>query len=172
MSISNYGVDVSIFDKCHHNITFGKVNIRVLRHPVYIRGVWNYSQANIDNIKYAISNFNWSKAFENLSVDGELKHLNETLLNIFQNYIPNKKTKSNFRESPWINDNIKSSLKQRSKLTKIFYKNGLRKRDRIKVLEKSAECTKKILEAKNSYILQMATNLNILILLQKLIGQC
>ena len=34
MSISNYGVDVSIFDKCHLNITFGKVDIRVLRHPV------------------------------------------------------------------------------------------------------------------------------------------
>ena len=169
MLISNYGVDVSIFDKCHHNITFGKVNIRVLRHPVCIRGVWNYSQANIDNIKYAISNFNRSKALDG---DGELKHLNDTLLNIFRNYIPNKKTKSNFRESPWINDNIKSSLKQRSKLTKIFYKNGLRKSDRIKALEKSAECTKKILEAKKSYILQMATNLNILILLQKLIGQC
>ena len=29
-TISNYGVDVSIFDKCHHNIIFGKVNIRVL----------------------------------------------------------------------------------------------------------------------------------------------
>ena len=27
--ISNHGVDVSIFDKCHHNIIYGKVNIRV-----------------------------------------------------------------------------------------------------------------------------------------------
>ena len=25
--ISNYGVDVSIFEKCHHNIIFGKINI-------------------------------------------------------------------------------------------------------------------------------------------------
>ena len=39
--------------------------------------------ANVGNIKYAISNFNWSKASENLSVDGKVKHLNETLLNIF-----------------------------------------------------------------------------------------
>ena len=28
-TISNYGIDVSIFDKCHHNIIFDKINIRV-----------------------------------------------------------------------------------------------------------------------------------------------
>ena len=56
--ISNYGVDVSIFNKCHHNIIFGKVNIRVPLPPVYIHEVWNYSQVNKENIKYAISNFN------------------------------------------------------------------------------------------------------------------
>ena len=48
-TISNYGVDVSVFDKCHHNIIFGKVNIRVPLPPVYIREVWNYSQGNVEN---------------------------------------------------------------------------------------------------------------------------
>ena len=42
-------------------------------------------------IKYAISHFYWRKAFENLSVDRKVNHLNETLLNIFRNYVPNKK---------------------------------------------------------------------------------
>ena len=109
--ISNYGVDVSIFDKCHHNIIFCKVNICVPLPPVYIGEVWNCNQANVENIKYAISNFNWSKAFENLSVDGKVKHLTKTLLNIFQNYIPNKKIKYDYRQPPWINANIKSPLK-------------------------------------------------------------
>ena len=53
----------------------------------------------MENIKYVISNFNWSKAFENLSIDGKVKHLNETLLNIFQNYIPNKKIKCDYRQT-------------------------------------------------------------------------
>ena len=123
---------------CHHNIILGKVNFGVPLPLVYIREVWNYSQANVENVKYVMSNFNWSKAFENLSVEGKVKQLNETLLNIFRNYIPNKKIKCDYREAPWINNNIKISLKQRSKLTKIFYKNGLRKSNRIKVLEKSA----------------------------------
>ena len=118
-TISNYGVNASIFDKCHHNIIFGKVNICVPLPPVSIGEVWNLSQAHMENIKYSISNFNWSKAFENLSVDGKVKHLNKTLINIFRNYIPNKKIKCDYCQPHWINDTIKSSLKQRSKLTKI-----------------------------------------------------
>ena len=41
----------------------------------------------------------------------------------------------------------------------MFYKNSLWKSDQIKVLEKSTECTKKILEAKKNYILKMTTKL-------------
>ena len=41
-----------------------------------------------------------------------------------------------------------SSLKERCKLTKCFYKNGQRDIHHDKVLEKSEECTKQILEAK------------------------
>ena len=64
--ISNHGVDVSIFDKCHHNIIYGKINIRVPLPPTYVREVWDYQKANIKNINKAICNFDWNKAFENL----------------------------------------------------------------------------------------------------------
>ena len=69
-----------------------------------------------------MSNFNWNRAFENLSVDEKVELLNETLLNIFWNYIPNKKTKCDYRQPPWMTDNVKKSLKQRSKLKKYFIK--------------------------------------------------
>ena len=108
----------------------------------------------MENIKYAISNFNWGKGFENLSVDGKVKHLKETLINIFRNYIPNKKIKCDYRQPPWINDNIKSSLKQRSKLTKIYYKNGLRKSDHIKVLENQQNVLRKFLKLKKTIYLK------------------
>ena len=58
--------------------------------------VSNYSQANVENIKYAISNFNWRKAFENISVDRKVKHLHETVLNIFRKYNLNKKIKCDY----------------------------------------------------------------------------
>ena len=56
-------------------------------------------------------------------------------------------------------DNIKKSLKKRCKLRKCFYKNGQRKSDHDEVLERSAECTKGILEAKKNYILKMTKKL-------------
>ena len=44
-------------------------------------------------------------------------------------------------------------------MTKIFYKIGQRKTDREKVLEKAAECTNEILEAKKNFILKMSKKL-------------
>ena len=44
-------------------------------------------------------------------------------------------------------------------MTKIFYKNGQRKTDWEKVLEKAAECTDEILEAKKNYIIKMSKKL-------------
>ena len=50
-------------------------------------------------------------------------------------------------------------MEERSKLTKYFYRNVQRESGRDKVLEKSAECTRKILEAKKQYILKMTSKL-------------
>ena len=76
----------------------------------YVQQVWDYEKENIENIKKAISSFDWNKAFENLSVDEKVDFLNKTLLNIFRNYIPNKKIKYDYRQPPSMaamTDNIK-----------------------------------------------------------------
>ena len=153
--ISSHGVDVSIFEICHHNTIYGKIIIGVPLPPTYVREVWEYEKANIEHIKKAISNLGWNKAFENLSVDEKVDFLNKTFLNIFRNYIRNKKIKCDYRQPPWIPDIIKKYLKEGFKLTKFFYKNGQRKVDHDKVLEKSKERSKEILEAKKNYILKM-----------------
>ena len=70
---------------------YGKIYIRVPLPPTYVREVWDYEKANIENTKKAISHFDWNS--ENLSVDEKVEFLNENLLNIFRNYIPNKKIK-------------------------------------------------------------------------------
>ena len=67
--ISNYGADVSIFGECHHNSVYTKTNMRVPLPPTYGQQVWDYEKANIENVKKAISIFDWNKTFENLSVD-------------------------------------------------------------------------------------------------------
>ena len=110
--ILKYGVESSRFDKCHHNVIYGKINIRVPLPPVFIREVWNYSKADAENIQKAILGFNCRKAFESLSVDSKVDLLNETLLNIYRDYIPNKKTKCDYRQPPWMTDDIKESFKK------------------------------------------------------------
>ena len=124
-----------------------------------MREVCDHSKSNAENIKKAISCFNWNKALENLSIDAKVELLNETLLSICRNYIPNEKIKCEYRSSPWMNDNIKRKLRQRTKLTKHFYKDGQINRVYDKILEKSAECTAEILEAKRNYILNMISKL-------------
>ena len=61
--ISKHSVDISTFDKCHHDIIYGKINNGVNLPPIYVREVWNYRRTNVENSKKAISNFNWNKPF-------------------------------------------------------------------------------------------------------------
>ena len=49
--ISKHSVDVSIFDKCHNDIIYGKINIIVPVPTIYVREFWNYRKANVENIK-------------------------------------------------------------------------------------------------------------------------
>ena len=79
-------------------------------------------------------------------IDAKLELLNETLLNIFRNYIPNEKIKCHYHQPPSMNENIKRKLKQRTK-------NGQIKCEYDKILEKSTECTTEILEAKETTFL-------------------
>ena len=88
--------------------------------PNYIREIWEYKNVNVEGIQKSISLFNWEKAFENLSINEKVGPLNNTLLNIFRNYIPNKIVTSRYRDPPWIAKQIQSKLKNRSKITRVF----------------------------------------------------
>ena len=74
-----------------------------------------------------------------LKISQKMKNWNT----LAKHYIPNRKTKRDYHQPTWINDNIKGSLKKRSELTIIFKKVSLWKSDHINVLEKPTEYTKK-----------------------------
>ena len=95
---------------------FGKINIRIPLPPSYVREVWDYRKANVKSMPKAVQTFDRVKAFGNLSVDGEIDVLNETLMNIFRNYIPNKKVKCNYCQPPWMNDKIKKMIDRKIKI--------------------------------------------------------
>ena len=44
-------IDISIFDKYYHDIIYGAFNIRIPLKPIYIREIWDYKKAAVENIK-------------------------------------------------------------------------------------------------------------------------
>ena len=62
------------------------------------RKIWDYQKVNIEATQRAISAINWDMAFQNKDINGKIKTLYETLLNIFKNFIPNKISKFEYKK--------------------------------------------------------------------------
>ena len=74
--------------------------------PSYSREVWDYKNANVEEIQKPTSLFNWEKAFENLSIDEKVGLLNNILLNLFRNFILNKIVKCSYKHFSWMIEQI------------------------------------------------------------------
>ena len=74
----NIGIEQSIYDKCHHNIIYGKLNFDIPLPPPYYRKLWDYKKANTEATQRAISAFNWDTAFQNKDINDKIKILSET----------------------------------------------------------------------------------------------
>ena len=116
--------------------------------------------AKAKGMQQAISRFNWKKAFESLSINEKVDLLNATLLNVFRNYIPNKVVKCSYRDPPWLTKLIKSKLKERSKITKEFYRKGQDPTVFTELNKISSECSNLIINAKMGYIQKKSNVLN------------
>ena len=53
---------------------------------------------------------NWNFLFSNKSVHEQVTIFNQTLMNIFSNYIPNKLITIDDKDPPWINESIKKKI--------------------------------------------------------------
>ena len=82
------------------------------------------------------------------------------LLNVYHNFIPNKKIKFNYKDPPWMTEIVKDQLRERSNLVKRYYKNSKKNTDLHKALTKSNVCTEIILAAKEKYINELSKKLS------------
>ena len=62
--VSEYVIDHSCFQTCHHNLIFKKISANMSLYPS--RQVWDYKNVNIKGMQKPISLLFWKKAFENL----------------------------------------------------------------------------------------------------------
>ena len=88
--------------------------------------------------------------FSNKTANETVTSLNNILLNIFRNFIPNKVIKVGYKYPNWMNPKIISYLRNRSKLTKRYYSNPTEENKNL-LNAKLNEYSNMIVEAKERY---------------------
>ena len=145
-------------NKCHHNIIYGSLNFNIPLGPPYNREVWGYKNTDRVCMQHAISLVNWSNLFSNKTADEKVKSLNNILLNMFRNLIPNKVIKVDYKHRNWMNSKIISYLRNMSKLTKRYYSNPTEENKNLTA--KSNECSNMIIEVKERYTNKLSKKLD------------
>ena len=46
--VMDSGVHLSLHEKCHHQIIYSKLNLRIEYPPPYIRKIWDYNRSETD----------------------------------------------------------------------------------------------------------------------------
>ena len=81
---------MSLFEKCHHNIVYGKIDFKITTPPPYMREVLDYKNASAECIQCSILSIDWDFLFQGKSINKKVDILNECLKNIFHNFVSNK----------------------------------------------------------------------------------
>ena len=86
----NSGVHASLHLNCHHQTIHSSFNLNISYLRPYQRLLWDYREADSKNIQKTIDSVNWERLFDEKDINAQVVALNETILNIFRNYVPNK----------------------------------------------------------------------------------
>ena len=75
--ISASGVELALYEKCHHNLIYRKINFNVPLPPTYISEIWDYKSAKLENIQQSGSGIDWDFIFQGKTVNQKVNILNE-----------------------------------------------------------------------------------------------
>ena len=76
------------------------------------------------NIRKALDSVNWERLFDKKDLNSQVVTLNETILNVFRNYVPNKYITIDDKDPVWMNEIIKSKMETKNKLYQQYIQNG------------------------------------------------
>ena len=108
-----------------------------------MRLVWDFKRASISSIRKVIKMVDWRFMFSNENFYKQVSIFNNTLMNIFTNYIPNKYITTDDRDPPWMN----KTLKNKNRLKKYLHKS----KNFIEKQTLSTEISDMILKRKEKY---------------------
>ena len=106
----NSGVHASLHPNCHHQIIHTSFNLNITYPPPYKRLIWVYKKADSEKIRTALDWVNCERLFNNKDVNTQVSILNETVLNVFRNYVPNKYITIDDKDPVWMNETIKLKI--------------------------------------------------------------
>ena len=110
---------------------FSKINLKIRYPNPYERIVRDYKKANIESINLVITRFNRENLFIGKNVNEQVHLFNQTVLNIFKNFVPNKVANFDDSDPPWINEQIKSLVKLKNEMFKLYLQSGKKHDDYI-----------------------------------------
>ena len=67
---------------------------------------------------------NWETLFSNKNINTQVSILNETILNVFTNYVPNKYITIDDKGLVWMNETIQLKIKAKDNMHKKYIQNG------------------------------------------------
>ena len=92
--------------------------------PPYQRLTWDYKKADSEKIRKALDLVNWERLFGNKGINEQVSILNETILNVFSNYVPNKYITIDDKDPPWMNETVQLKIKEKDTMYNKYIKNG------------------------------------------------
>ena len=120
---------------------------------MYDRKIWQFNRADVDAISRAISHFPWQRSLHQIfDPSSQVTLLNDTILNVMSNFVPNKTIKIKPSEPEWINRQIKTMLKKQNRLYKRYKNNGFQEVDKVNLDVFRKECDEAIEKSKRSYL--------------------
>ena len=113
--IQNSGTRASLFERCHHQIVYAEVNFKVFYPPPYKRKIWDYNNVDVYKINESLSQIDWDTHLRRKDPHEQVRYLNDCIMNVFNNYCPNKIITCRDKDSPWMTDSSKKLLRNKEK---------------------------------------------------------
>ena len=124
----NSGIHASLHPNSHHQIVQSKFDLNIFYTPPYQRLVRDYKKAVVSNIQKALDLVSWEKLFGNKNIDIRSQSSVKQIKYI-QKFCSKKVITCNDKDPISMNEKIKSKVKSKNQLYKVYIKNDRNKTD-------------------------------------------
>ena len=156
----NSGVHASLHPNCHHQVVHASFNLNNSYPPPYQRLIWDYKKADSVKVRKALDLINWERLFDNTNINEQVSILNETILNVFSNYVPNKYITIDDKDPVLMNETIKLKIKAKDNMYNKYLQNGRFESDFVLLETLITELNELIVTRKALYYENLGKKLN------------